>query len=61
MVISQIQLCAVCNARCKYYQVYIASNNKIKVVCAIRGYEIKDIKEKMPNIYYDCEKFKLSK
>jgi hypothetical protein len=52
---------AKCNARCKYYQVYIASNNKVKVVCAIRGYEIKDIKEKMPNIYNDCEKFVLSK
>jgi len=52
---------AKCSAKCKYYQAYVANNNKIKVVCVIRGYEIKDIKEKMPNIYYDCEKFKLSK
>jgi len=52
---------AKCSAKCKYYQAYVASNNKIKVVCVIRGYEIKDIKEKMPNIYNDCEKFVLSK
>ena len=46
-----------CSAKCKYYQVYVASNNKIKVVCAIRGHEIKNIKKKMPKIYYNCEKF----
>lgn len=52
---------AKCSAKCKYYQAYVANNNKIKVVCVIRGYEIKDIKEKMPNIYYDCEKFIFSR
>lgn len=52
---------AKCNLKCKYYQVYVTSNNKIKVVCAIRGHEIKNIKEKMPLIYYNCEKFVLSK
>lgn len=48
---------AKCSAKCKYYQVYVASNNKIKVVCAIRGHEIKNIKKKIPKIYYNCEKF----
>ena len=52
---------AKCSAKCKYYYAYVADNNKIKVVCVIRGYEIKDIKEKMSNTYYDCEKFTLSK
>ena len=52
---------AKCSVKCKYYQVYVANNNKIKVVCVVRGYEIKDIKEKMPNVYYNCEKFILSK
>ena len=47
---------AKCSVKCKYYQVYV-SNNKIKVVCAIRGHEIKNIKEKIN----DCEKFVLSK
>ncbi len=52
---------AKCSAKCKYYQAYLINDKKVRVVCVIRGYTIKNIKEKMPNIYYDCEKFKLSK
>lgn len=50
-----------CSAKCKYYQAYMVNNDKIKVICVITGHKIKDIKEKMPNVYYDCEKFVLSK
>jgi len=52
---------AKCSVKCKYYQAYVTNDKKVRVVCAIRGYTIKNIKEKMPNVYYDCEKFKLSK
>lgn len=52
---------AKCSAKCKYCQAYLINDKKVRVVCVIRGYTIKNIKEKMPNIYYDCEKFKLSK
>jgi len=52
---------AKCSVKCKYYQAYVTSDKKVRVVCAIRGYTIKNIKEKMPNVYYNCEKFILSK
>jgi hypothetical protein len=48
---------AKCSVKCKYYQAYVTNDKKVRVVCAIRGYTIKNIKEKMPNIYFNCEKF----
>jgi hypothetical protein len=45
-----------CSIGCKFYKADMTSDG-FEVWCAIRGFTIRDIKEKFPEIYQDCFKY----
>jgi hypothetical protein len=45
-----------CSINCKFYKADLTSNG-FEVWCAIRGFAIKDIRNKFPETYMNCSKY----